>query len=169
LCICLQPKNKCFVFSDKTENAILGRSGTNLGPGNGNDVLISAGEFARDLHNFTSQQETLVTKLIVSYLAGNGKLAGFDRLHIREKQRKTNLIKISLAGNMGSTGGRQTVSLRQSKMFLSKMFSLDILAFVLPALLFRSVTSGLRRPPPLTCAVDHAATFAVNAALVASP
>jgi len=33
---------------------------------------------------------------------------------------------------------------------------------------FRSVTSGLRHPSPLTCAVVHAATFAVNAALVAS-
>ena len=31
-----------------------------------------------------------------------------------------------------------------------------------------SVTSGLRRPSPLTCAVGHAAAFAVNAALGAS-
>jgi len=31
-----------------------------------------------------------------------------------------------------------------------------------------SVTSGLRRPSPVTCAVGHAATFAVNTELVAS-
>jgi len=30
----------------------------------------------------------------------------------------------------------------------------------------QSVTSNLRRPPPLTCTADHAAAFAVNAALV---
>ena len=44
-----------------------------------------------------------------------------------------------------------------------KIFSLNSLYTPL-----RSVTSGLRRPSPLTCAVGHAATFAVNAALVAS-
>jgi len=33
---------------------------------------------------------------------------------------------------------------------------------------FRRVTSGLRRPFPLACAVGHAAIFAVNAALVTS-
>jgi len=32
----------------------------------------------------------------------------------------------------------------------------------------RSVTSGLRRPSPLTCTVGHVAVWAVNAAVVAS-
>ena len=32
----------------------------------------------------------------------------------------------------------------------------------------RSVTSGLRRPPPLTCSVVHAAAFAVNVDVVTS-
>jgi len=35
-------------------------------------------------------------------------------------------------------------------------------------LLLWSVTSGLRRPYPLACAVGHTTTFAVNGALMAS-
>ena len=40
-------------------------------------------------------------------------------------------------------------------------------SFVFTRLLY-SFRTSLRRPCPLTCAVGHAATFAVNAALVAS-
>jgi len=47
-----------------------------------------------------------------------------------------------------------------------KRFRFSFIILALDSL--RSVTSGLRRPSPLPCAVGHAATFVVNAALVAS-